>query len=30
MKNIDGALIGRCSLDAHDFEKICLAASAVV
>jgi triosephosphate isomerase len=30
MQDIDGGLIGRCSLDANDFEKICLAAAAVV
>jgi triosephosphate isomerase (TIM) len=30
MQDIDGGLIGRCSLDANDFEKICLAASVVV
>jgi triosephosphate isomerase len=29
MQDIDGGLIGRCSLDAIDFEKICLAAAAV-
>jgi len=27
MPDIDGGLIGRCSLDAADFEKICIAAS---
>jgi triosephosphate isomerase len=27
MQDIDGGLIGRCSLDANDFEKICLAAA---
>jgi triosephosphate isomerase len=30
MEDIDGGLIGRCSLNANDFEKICLAAAAVV
>jgi len=29
MQDIDGGLIGRCSLDANDFEKICLAAASV-
>ena len=29
MQDIDGGLIGRCSLDAKDFEKICLAAASV-
>ena len=27
MQDIDGGLVGRCALDANDFEKICLAAS---
>ena len=29
MQDIDGGLIGRCSLDANDFEKIGRAAAAV-
>jgi len=30
MNDIDGGLIGRCSLDANDFEKICKAVASVV
>lgn len=29
MQDIDGGLIGRCSLDANEFEKICLAAAEI-
>jgi triosephosphate isomerase len=27
MQDIDGGLIGKCSLNAQEFEKICLAAA---